>query len=125
MPYYVRGGVRYWVGTHRAFGPVVFDPEAQAGLRSLWVRLFIPSEDRMETFAAHVVRPFVSSEGSDLDFLRALEAYLRLRNRREATCFRCHLDLSSSDDSVCADCGWLRCTCGACGCNYARDDAHL
>lgn len=37
---------------------------------------------------------------------------------RETHCYNCKGHLSSTSHLMCADCGWLVCTCGACGCGY-------
>lgn len=36
---------------------------------------------------------------------------------RDANCWKCHAHLSSKTHLKCYDCGWLKCSCGACGCN--------
>ena len=35
-------------------------------------------------------------------------------------CFNCKCTLNSSVDNKCWWCGWLKCKCSACGCNYKR-----
>jgi hypothetical protein len=37
---------------------------------------------------------------------------------RVAYCWKCGGDLASGSDVKCGECGWLRCSCGACGCKY-------
>jgi hypothetical protein len=124
MPYFLRGGVRYWVGVHQSLGLVVFDPEAQGSAASGRVRLFIYPESRMATFASDIARPRVSSSVSGYNFAGALDAYMRLREHaRQASCFRCGESLNSVDYAVCPDCCWIRCICGACGCTYSGEVA--
>lgn len=38
------------------------------------------------------------------------------RNHRVANCWSCHRGLDNSTDIECLACGWILCTCGACGC---------
>ncbi|MGJ8644159.1 MAG: hypothetical protein ACSHX9_12185 [Luteolibacter sp.] len=40
------------------------------------------------------------------------------RYHRVAHCFRCKNELVSSISNECMSCRWIRCICGACGCNY-------
>lgn len=39
---------------------------------------------------------------------------------RNANCYRCQSFLFSSTHAECAACGWIVCTCGACGCRYMK-----
>ena len=40
--------------------------------------------------------------------------------RRTPKCRGCRRRLDSAEDAKCKACGWLLCTCGACGCGYRR-----
>lgn len=42
------------------------------------------------------------------------------RFRRVTHCYACKDHLDNSVDIECVTCGWILCTCGACGCGYAR-----
>jgi hypothetical protein len=37
---------------------------------------------------------------------------------RIANCFNCKRTLSSNRNNKCISCNWMKCLCGACGCNY-------
>jgi hypothetical protein len=41
---------------------------------------------------------------------------------RVAHCFDCHASLSDLEYPLCDECGWIVCTCGACGCVYEGMD---
>lgn len=40
--------------------------------------------------------------------------------QREAHCYNCKAQLSTKVDIECCRCGWMVCTCGACGCGYGQ-----
>ena len=40
------------------------------------------------------------------------------RKIRTAHCYNCYSALDNSVDEECLTCGWIICTCGACGCGY-------
>ncbi len=42
------------------------------------------------------------------------------RHRRVTHCYACWQHLDNSVDVECVTCGWILCTCGACGCGYSR-----
>ena len=42
------------------------------------------------------------------------------RYRRVTHCYACRQHLDNSVDVECVTCGWILCTCGACGCGYSR-----
>ncbi len=41
--------------------------------------------------------------------------------RRITHCYSCKLDLDNAVDLECVACGWILCTCGACGCGFDRN----
>jgi hypothetical protein len=47
------------------------------------------------------------------------ELYLRMYSRT-THCHRCNKTLSHSIKGECHACNWIKCRCGACGCNYRR-----
>jgi hypothetical protein len=51
---------------------------------------------------------------------KGIRAVTRLRNRRITHCWACHDHLDNTVDVECVLCGWILCTCGACGCGYDR-----
>lgn len=42
------------------------------------------------------------------------------QSHRVTHCFKCKRTLTSSDNNKCFSCKWLKCPCGACGCNYGK-----
>jgi len=42
------------------------------------------------------------------------------RLRRVTHCYNCESHLDNSIDVECKACGWILCTCGACGCGYSK-----
>jgi len=41
---------------------------------------------------------------------------------RATWCFECKSGLDSFNHKQCSKCGWLICSCGACGCHFVRVD---
>lgn len=137
-------GKRYWVGTADPFGLLIYDPEAQGGVRGNRVNLFIVDQHRTASFvvdggvreivravepakgehakavaeyaeARPTPRPLASS--STASRRRAREAAARRQlggGPRETHCWSCREHLSSVDSPVCKQCGWIVCSCGAC-----------
>ena len=44
----------------------------------------------------------------------------RAKHSRVAKCYSCKSPLDNSIDIECSSCGWILCTCGACGCGYSH-----
>jgi hypothetical protein len=80
------------------------------------VRLYIISQRRMAKFASDIVREGVAGAPGDSE---GADAYFDMRGRF-THCYGCKRDLNSIDFSLCDLCRWIRCECGACGCNYQR-----
>lgn|GEM_PF-4616241 len=40
--------------------------------------------------------------------------------QREARCWHCKTQLSTTTHLKCPICNWIKCTCGACDCNYNK-----
>lgn len=40
---------------------------------------------------------------------------------RSTHCFRCRSRLVGTVSNECPTCGWIRCNCGGCGCNYSKN----
>lgn len=51
---------------------------------------------------------------------RGIRSATKARNRRVTHCWSCKDGLDNAVDVECALCGWILCTCGACGCGYDR-----
>ena len=41
-----------------------------------------------------------------------------IKKYRITHCYNCKKPLNNSSDNECKKCGWIKCSCGACGCNY-------
>lgn len=52
--------------------------------------------------------------------LKAASVINSTRMHRETHCYSCKGDLDNAEDLECAACGWIICSCGACGCGYER-----
>ncbi|MEC8849769.1 MAG: hypothetical protein VYB93_10975 [Pseudomonadota bacterium] len=52
-------------------------------------------------------------------YLGVVRATPNSRRRRFTHCYACRRDLDNSIDIECVACGWIICTCGACGCGYS------
>lgn len=127
-------GKRYWVGTADPLGLLIYDPEAQAGLRQNRVNLFIVNQHRTASFVvAGGVKEIVrAAEPARAEYARAVAEYAEARRRardaeesrqgrrwpRRTHCWSCKGPLSSGDFAVCERCGGMQCYCGACFCNY-------
>lgn len=66
-------------------------------------------------------------ETSHRNFLRKRglpEAEVRTRREKNGSrathCYSCQCSLDSSINLECGTCGWILCTCGACGCGWSR-----
>ena len=115
-------GREFWFGLHRKLGPMIFDPTSQAGMEVGQVRLFRLEERRSSTFSRSVVRnAFVAFSEEDLNrHQAAIDSYISARvNSRATHCFKCKISLGSTDFALCQNCGWIQCSCGACGCSYS------
>ena len=139
-------GIEYWVGSHSRLGIMLHAKHWQDALPPDHVRLFVLSEARMGTFAKGATRELVSESpllevSSNVqarieDTVRRIERVavdltrdlsLRLTEaedvaehatKRVTNCYFCKSDLNSWDFSLCQDCGWILCSCAACGCGW-------
>lgn len=111
-----------WVGYHPKVGPVIFNPRSQRGLEQDRVRLYKLDEKCSGTFIKEIVRSNLVVPDGALWFRiePAVAGYVAAfaRRRRITHCFNCKRHLDSVDFSLCESCGWIRCSCGACGCSY-------
>lgn len=120
MKRFARSGFEVWVGIIPRLGVVVYDPNSQEGVPDNRVRLYVRDEQRMATFAKDIVRDrLIESSGREEveQLVEPAEFYCRLR-ARFTHCFRCKRNLNSFDFAFCSQCGWIRCSCTACGCNF-------
>jgi hypothetical protein len=119
-------------------GVYVFDPERQSGLHRDDVKIWLlhtkteRTEDRQEmrsrTRNLHSLSPAIRYGKSVQEFQEyVLHSYLNQRrsyptqssDRYGAKCWSCHFPLNIVKNSECGKCGWLVCSCGACGCHRA------
>jgi|GEM_PF-729020 len=109
----------YWVGQHQYMGLILYDPGSQLNLGRYQVRLFLKKGGRMECRSLESVKKYMLSRPSVSDREDFVQFYCSLRNRVRFThCWNCKKDLNSVDFSICSKCGWIRCSCSACGCQY-------
>ena len=59
-------------------------------------------------------------ENLGLEYLGVRPATHSPSRRRITHCYSCNVHLDNSVDSECISCGWILCSCGACGCGYSR-----
>lgn len=113
----------FWVGRHSAVGTITFDPMFQQGVDEVWVRVFVVAEARWAFFTRDSARVAVAEALPDSEFLNASNVWLKVRTRllplldRKAHCHGCGISLEAFSSPVCLKCYWMKCTCGACGCN--------
>lgn len=43
------------------------------------------------------------------------------KSHRITICYKCKSNLDNTIELTCANCGWIICECGACGCGYNRN----
>jgi len=112
----------YWVGYHNQLGIILYDPLSQVGLESvLKVRFFILDKKHMTKIdPKDIFKNIQTSLSQNVAALnKAVDLYHDFRsNRRVTHCYSCKSDLNSVDFDICEKCGWIRCQCNACGCDY-------
>lgn len=134
----------YWVGRHKDMGVLVYDPRRGdgpsgsvnlftpetrtilgcnrgiLGQRSVWVRPDSAEAERAVEIYVEYLRI------KDREHLEKLEAIARassapvVRDGRRARCWACKQPLDADESGKCLECGWIPCSCGACGCDYPR-----
>lgn len=124
-----RNGKEYQVSKHKEWGTIVYDSNTQRGVNlDLQARLFIfESKQRItrnyRDIYQGIVPVIIDIPGlltEELtNFVLAVNFYHNLLLKQRVThCYRCKSELDSLDFDICKRCGWIRCTCGACGCQY-------
>ncbi len=109
-----------WVGYHQKLGPVIYNKRSQRGLPDTQVRLYKVNECATGTFLKELVRDkLISPDDALWDKIQpAISAYIAAI--RITHCYKCKQDLDSVEFSLCNKCGWILCSCGACGCDSRR-----
>jgi len=116
-------GKDYWVGCNPKIGYVIFDPLIQNAEIHGQVRLYVIDRKKSAHFKKDIIRNnFISDATLDRGHcLELIQPYAKARERLRMTyCFRCSENLNTSDFGICDICGWIQCTCGACGCKYRK-----
>jgi hypothetical protein len=120
MKRFVQNDMEVWVGVLPKLGVVVYDPRSQVDVPANRVRLYVRDQERMATFDKDIVRERLTDTAATEvaeQLAEPAKFYLSLR-RRYTHCFSCKHSLNSLDFAVCAQCRWIRCACGACGCSF-------
>ena len=112
----------YWVGRHNELGVILYDPLSQGGLEfTLKARFFISNGKQMRKIdPKDIYQDIRITPNQDVTALnQAVNVYHDFRTERRVThCYDCKHDLNSVDFDICEKCGWIRCQCNACGCDY-------
>jgi len=116
----------FWIGNYKKVGIVIYDKLTQQGLSEVWVRLFKVAESRFGLFTKSEARiALAASIGNESNmyepeataWLKMQKQFLKLKGRK-ANCLRCGVKLNSYDNAWCPKCYWIKCKCGACGCEW-------
>ena len=67
-----------------------------------------------------IVRLEKEVKASNEAFIEHVHAHPSWYQERDTHCWRCKDNLMSTSDPVCPKYKWLKCHCGACGCNRPR-----
>lgn len=123
---------RYWIGSTPRTGPLLFDPTLQEGSGAARVRMWDVLEKKIVLFYKNELRrdlvslrwqahSYEDEERLACELRTVIVEYKKwLAGRKVTRCYRCKTYLDSVAEQTCAECGWLRCGCGACGCSYFR-----
>ena len=84
------------------------------------VRVFLRDPDSIEKVIKKNHTRFLTNKGVKNAEKILLYAGKSQKNARVTKCYGCGHNLSSFRDFCCAECKWLLCTCGACGCGYQQ-----
>lgn len=112
-----------WVGVHPKLGAMLYDESCQQRLPSDQVRLFKLQDREASTFIKNIGREDLAAPTmAEWERIEPqVDRYLLMVLKQRSThCFGCKLPLDSVNFNQCPECNWLRCECGACGCNYVR-----
>lgn len=134
-----------WVGILEDEGPVVFDPRRQNSNDRQRAILWSSTDQKFSGYYKDMVKKYLTPTSDPIlresilgqyeDFL-AHEIEINHKNRleelgikytgtsvsskrhRATHCYNCKNNLDNSIDIECNTCGWILCSCGACGCGY-------
>lgn len=142
MAWVLRHSRRFWVGRHERLGLLVVPESELQGEAVDVLNVFVLSEQRVGAFKASTLRERIDKRSlGEEEAQKALDEYIAFnhstylrqagrplsplrvakRSRGRVThCYRCSAHLDSDAHLECSACGWLVCTCGACGCGYSQ-----
>lgn len=112
----------YWVGRNAKCGLLIYDPKDQdeIELDEVKVKLFKVSRGESGVFNKEKVqKSLVSYEKYLPEMEKAVIEYDRKKyNPIDTHCWSCKQDINSVDFPICEGCYRVRCSCGACMCNF-------
>ena len=142
MPWVERNGIRFWVGRHTTLGLMVV-PETEiekSRTDDSLLSAFVVLKEEVKRFKSDVLRTLIEKNAvTETEAIEALDALVTFNHKnyliktgrplaslryaersrgRSTHCYNCQVHLDSNSHLECSTCGWLVCTCGACGCCY-------
>jgi hypothetical protein len=124
-----RGRQYVW---HQVKGACIVDEALQGDVPGDRVRVWVGTEQRPAVYVRSILNdksvPFdgyltkltpAERNRKASELAAAIADYEDwLESRRRARCHGCGKSLNSIADATCKNCGWIKCTCGACGCDW-------
>jgi len=117
---------RYFFGNIPRVGLVVYNPKDNETINDeQYIQLFKVKEKKISKFKKDIILSktclldihqrsyYIRQIVSALKELEVLSLQKRITH-----CYRCKRNLDSRAFDICSKCNWIKCTCGACGCNY-------
>ena len=108
-------------GVHKDLGGIIYDKDYQEGIdKNNEVRLYLLKEDRMGVFTLYVKTQIIKPTSEDKSFYdKKIDLLLNAKKKmRKTHCYNCKRNINSISFSLCKKCGWIKCSCKACGCEY-------
>ena len=109
-----------WIGNHSNLGPFIYDKKNQKELDNKKVRIFLIKSNKTSIFMKDILKKHISKNTDKNTKLlsKIINDYVRVFSKRVAHCYRCQNYLDNINFSICSNCGWIKCKCNACGCEY-------
>ena len=126
------------MGRHVTLGPIVVSERDISSSDDGLFDAFVVHDRVTKRFNANGLRKLIQPKGMTQEqAVEVLDAYVTINHQnylrkvgkpsaslrpaerssgRNTHCFRCKTHLESGSHFECSACGWLVCTCGACGC---------
>lgn len=118
-----------WFGVHKDIGGFIYDKGSQSKLGDNKIRVFKLDSQSSSVFLKKIIKDSLINFDDELykNYTTKINRYLSLTNKmffekRITHCFECKEDINSVDFSICKDCSWITCSCGACGCHWENHD---